>query len=601
MRTHRVALLMLLSLAVCWLASSDQTTAQTSRARVLIEIADSDDVIGPGDEVDVHIWVRLGSAGNSYALDFFHASGGPVVIDDGTPLDPPPEAPSLSGTLIYVTTVGLVVPAGTRHGRATLVAQVTEDGAALPLAEETLTIADPGAPIGSARISSTIENFASSGRRSSTSLRTREVAYLKLEVQNGRGAIANDGDVVSLLISAAGGRLTLRDAVASREHLLQITDAGAAGALIEFSLETLDRQPIHIDVYAVAIGADGSVRSNTLVVNFAGEADSLSVGEPSGTLSARHGTVRIPVSGLDSDGNRDELSTSDVQAEVIEGPEEADLDLLRVDRSRCSSAARDCEDGDVVLLVKSTTLDGESAAHGDYTIEIMLNTDPDDTAYLSVVHVVGAPVSMTLELLDGSNPAVRSILTASGRQEYEFGSGETEELLVSPAQSVYAAVTLRDEEGVLISDTSSQIAGDGVRLQIIGALNVSLFSAGEHEIIDGVAYLRFLVAGDEGRALVIATSRDLEQVASIVARDKARFGLDGLIKINAEDYTTWIGQNNVQASELWRLLAPRGISSILLYRAHEQRWLRWSVVNGLEIPGSVDFLIAYGDTLWLGG
>ncbi len=371
--------------------------------------------------------------------------------------------------------------------------------------------------------------------------------------------------------------------------------------LTEFTVESIDRQPIHIDVYAFVIGADGSVRSNTLVVNFAGQADSLTIGSPSGALAARHSSVRIPVSGLDSDGNRDDLSTANVLAVITEGPEGADLTLLTIGKSKCSSSQRDCELGDVILSVSSTRAAGEQAEHGTYEIEVQLKDDPNDVVYTTEVQVVGEPVAMTLELLDGGDPAVRRIFTSTGRKDYVVGSGEPEQLIVGLTQSVYAAVTLRDEDGVLVSNTDTSISGDGVRFQIVGELSVSLFSTAEVEVIDDVAYTRFLVVGDEGSALIVATSRDLEGFAAIVAQEKSRFDLSGLTRDTAEDYTAWIGANDVRISDIYGLLQARGITSALLWLSGEQRWLRYSVVGDAAVPGSVDFLITYGDTLWLSG
>lgn len=591
-------LLILLAGAWAWAALGSNEALAQSRASVVIQIVDSDEIVAPGDDVSAHIFVRSPDTTKTYELQFFHAVGGPAVVDDGTKLSTAPDDPSTIGTYTYVSTVKMVVPIGSPHRDATLSAVVHEDGTALTLAQATLTIGDAGDALGGARISSSFKDCETSGARSSTSLRTLEMAYLKLEVLNSLGNAANDWDVKSVFITAAGAKLTVCGATSGQDHHIQIAEPGAE---VAFFLETIDRKPVHIDVYAFAIGADGSARSNTLVVNFAGQADSLRVGEPGGTLAARHGKVRIPVAGLDSGGNRDDLSMSVVEAEVSEGPEEADLSLLTIGKSLCTPAQRDCEDGDVVLLVSSPTAEDEEALHGTYTIEVKLTTDPEETVYTAEVQVVGEPVAMTLELLDGSDPDVRRMFTASRRGEYEFGSGATGQLLVGQSQTLYAAVTMRDERGVMITETSSTISGDGVRFQIAGSLDVTLFTTAEQEVIDGVAYIRFLVAGQEGRSLVIATSRDLEAHASIVAREEARFGLDGLIKVGAGDFTTWIGQNSVQVSELWPLLAGRGISSVHLFVGAEQRWQRYSVQEGEPIPGSVDFLIAYGDTLWLSG
>ena len=503
--------------------------------------------------------------------------------------------------------VRLVVPQGSPDGKATLSAMVDVAGEdSLELGQATLTIGDAGDPVGSARISSAIVKFDKTGKRSSTSLRTREVSYLKLEVMNSRRAITDDREVESIIITAAGGKLTARGAMTSHEHLLRFTaddsdDFPDANALTEFTVESIDRQPIHIDVYAFVIGADGSVQSNTLVVNFAGQADSLTIGSPSGALAARHSSVRIPVSGLDSDGNRDDLSIANVLAVITEGPEGADLTLLTIGKSKCSSSQRDCELGDVILSVSSTRAAGEQAEHGTYEIEVQLEDDLNDVVYMTEVQVVGEPVAMTLELLDGGDPAVRRIFTSTGRKDYVVGSGEPEQLIVGLTQSVYAAVTLRDEDGVLVSNTDTSISGDGVRFQIVGALS-------GQPVLDnrGGGHRRRRLHPLPGRRRrgPRADHCDLARpggFAAIVAQEKSRFDLSGLTRDTAEDYTAWIGANDVRISDIYGLLQARGITSALLWLSGEQRWLRYSVVGDAAVPGSVDFLITYGDTLWLSG
>ncbi len=588
-------MLLLTLLAAGWLLTPSDVDAQ-SRARVVLDIDDSDGIVAPGDDVDVHIWVRYGSSTKTYELQFFHAVNGPAVIDPGTMRAVQPEEPNLTGTLIYIATARLVLPLGTPHAEATLSARILEDNVPLELGQTTLTIADAGEPVASARISSTFKDCRTSGARSSTSLRRGEKAFLKLEVKNLRGRLTNDTDVKSVILAAAGGELKLCGQTATHEHFLQIADADA---LTSFELASPERRPIHIDVFAHVIGEDGSLRSNTLVVNFAGQASSLSMGEADGTLAARHGKVRIPVSGLDSDGNRDTLSTSVIQAEVTEGPDDADLSKLRIGKSTCSSSQRDCQRGDVVLLISSPTRDDDEAERGEYTIEVRLTTDPNDTIHTATVQVTGEPVEMTFELLNGADPDVRRIFTATGRANYEFGSGETDQLIVGPAQVIYAAVTLRDENGALISQTSSSVSGDGVRFRIVGNLTVTLFSSREVEVIDGVAYTRFLVASEEGRALIIATSRDFEGLATLVGRGSSRFGADGLIKVEPNNYTTWIATNRIRVSQIYPDLARKGIRTVLLWVSDRRIWQRYTLLGGAPTSDSVDFEISHGDTLWL--
>ncbi len=602
-------------MAGLWLVASQTVQAQ-SRARVVLDIDDSDNLVAPGADVDVHIWVRSPATGRDYSVRFFHAVGGPAVIDQGTRLANEPDKPSTIGTHRYITTVRLAIPLGTPDGKATLSAMIDESGGSetesLPLGRTTLTIGDAGHPVGSARISSAIERFAKFGKRSSTSLRSSQTAYLKLEVKNSRGKITDDREVRSIIITATGGALSRRYPESGRapywktsNHFIDYSDEETeenrhAHALTEFSLRSLERKPIHIDVYAYVIGEDGSVRSNTLVVNFAGKASGLTVGEPSGTLAARHGGARIVVSGIDSDGNADNLSTSQVKAEVTSGPEEgADLSLVSVAKASCSRSATDCETGEVVLLVKTTEKEDEEAAHGHYEIEVELTDTAEPVIVTTEVVVVGEPLTLSLELLDGSDPAIRRIFTRTRLREYVPGSGETEQLIVGEAQSVIAAVTLHDEDGERISTSNRNIRGDGVTFRVAGSLSVTLLSRSEQEIVDGVAYVRFLVVGDEGSSLLLATSRDLVAHVSMVGREKSRFGLDGFTRVERDNMTTWIASNTIRVSEIYAKLRARRITAVYLWHVEEKRWLSYAMVDDAPVPGSVDFAISYADTLWL--
>ena len=84
--TALLALALLVGLGALWLLSSQPAQAQ-ARARVVLDIDDSDDVVAPGSDVDVHIWVRYGLASNTYSLRFFHAGDGPTVIGEDDEAD----------------------------------------------------------------------------------------------------------------------------------------------------------------------------------------------------------------------------------------------------------------------------------------------------------------------------------------------------------------------------------------------------------------------------------------------------------------------------------------------------------------------------------
>ena len=179
------------------------------------------------------------------------------------------------------------------------------------------------------------------------------------------------------------------------------------------------------------------------------------------------------------------------------------------------------------------------------------------------------------------------------------GSGETDQLIVGAAQSVIAAVTLHDEDGERISTSNRNIRGDGVTFQVAGSLSVTLLSRSEQEIVDGVAYVRFLVVGDEGSSLLLATSRDSVAHVSMVGREKSRFGLDGFTRVERDNMTTWIASNTIRVSEIYPKLRVRRIKAVYLWHLEQKRWLSYAMVDDVPVPGSVDFAISYADTFWL--
>ena len=589
-------------LAGLWLIASEPALAQT-RARVLIEIDDSDGVVSPGDDVDVHIWVRYGltTPADLYSLRYFHDGEGPAVIEPATKRSVAPDKPDLTGTLVYVASVRLAILPGSPHGPLTLSAKVdVKDANPLELGQAALTIGDAGDPVGSARISSTIVNFATTGTRSSTSLRTLETAYLKLEVNNSRGKIANDRDVKTIVISAPGGRLTARGETTSHDHVMRIS--AAATAVTEFTLVSMERKPIHIDVHAFVSGEDDSLGSNILGVNFAGQAARIEALDPRGTLPAVDGEVRLVVKGFDSADTADDITSRDITAKVIAWPKDADPNGVRAMTPfrSCATSDTDCELGDVIVRVVT----GEEPADlGTYTVEVTLtDTAVAYTTTASVV-VVGEPVFMQMELYRGSATFAHSVFggETSGLLLYMPGEGESDQLIVAEAETVYAAAVLLDRFGQRIYNTDSHVSGDGVTFQALGSLEATQFDRGERELVRGLAHSRFLFVGGEGRSLIVASSGQLEAHVVVVRESEAQFGLKGLINTEADDFSTWIAANTVRISEIYGLLQARGITAVHLWLSGEKRWLSYAVVEDAAVPGSVDFLITYGDTLWLGG
>ena len=596
--------------------------------KVDIVILDSDDLVGPDTEFEIEIWVRDADAGKTYTLRFLHAVGGPVVLDrDG-----------LAGALANLSINGdgdlgpivarLVIPLGTSHGKATLSAMVDVAGEPkpLPIAIATLEIGDPGDPIGSAVLRPSREGHSRSGPRISTSLRRGRTAYLELTVKNSLGKETNDYDVDSIIIVA--GRADMgREAdtpSASNRHTMRYGDESSlapANAVTQFTLRPVSTDASHIDVYAIVIGVNGHARSNTLELNFAGDPAGLSAGEPSGNLAAVGGTVNIVVTGLDSVGNPTELDHRDIEVEVVEGPDDADLSLIKAERPiRCPEAepdddeeideeeqqrlaairALECDEDQAVV---SLTTSREEAALGRYRVEIGLSDIPVPAVTSVEIIVVGHPVFLSLEVYRESDPGAKTTFGqgAKGLLFFVPGQGEGEEVIADVGEVLIAAVVLRDQFGELVASSDPTVAGDGVSFDAAGSLEMLELDSRDQEIVRGVAVARFLVLGESGQGLLIASTAGLHDIVKVVAAAENVRDLTGLTSVGVDDLSVWIAPNQIQASALFPQLASRGATAIHLWLHGQRAWLTFApaVPNDPE-PGT-DFSIQSGSILWITG
>lgn len=600
--------------------------------KVEIVILDSDNLVAPGVELEIEIWVRGADIGKTYTLSFVHAFGGPFVLDReslaGAEFDGPRNDEGDLGPIV----ARLVIPLGTADGRATLSASVAvdDDAEPLPIAVATLKIGDPGDPIGSAVLRPGREEHAKRGKRISTSLKRSQTAYLELSVENSLGNIANDYDVSSIIIVATQadmGRESDRPSDTNRHTLRYGGDDAAtnpANALTQFTLRPVSQDASHIGVYAIVIGADGHARSNTLELNFAGDPAGLRAGEPSGNLASAGGTVNIVITGLDSVGNRTELNRRDVEVEVVAGPEDAELSLIETERpEQCDPPdpededdedepdeeerrrlaairALDCEEDQVVV---SLTTSSKEAALGHYQVEIRLSSIPVPAVTAVEIIVVGHPVFLSLELYRESDPGAKLTFGQGlkGLLFYVPGQGENEELIADVGEVLIAAVVLRDQFGELVASSDPTVPGDGVSFGAAGSLDMLQLDSREHEIVRGVAVARFLVLGDSGKGLILASTSELHDVVRVVAAAENVTGLDGLTSITVDDLSVWTAPNQILASALFRQLASRGAGAIHLWLHGQRNWLSFAPADPEHPEPGTDFPIRSGAILWISG
>ncbi|MDE2745930.1 MAG: hypothetical protein OXI41_08080 [Chloroflexota bacterium] len=612
------------------------TELNAASAKVEIEILDSDGLVGPDSEFEVRIWVRDAEPDRMYTLRFLHSVGGPIVLDRhslaGMPFsEPPPEyAEDADNDDLGPILVRLAVPLGTSHGTATISALVDverDDGVAeepLPIAIETLRIGDPGDPIDSAIMRPSREGHNRSGPRISTTLRRGKTAYLELTVKNSFGKETNDYDVSSIIIVAGQadmGREADTPAEANRHTMRYGSESGlpSANAITQFTLRPVSTDASHIDVYAIVVGENGHARSNTLELNFAGDPAGLTAGEPTGNLAAVDGTVNIVVTGLDSIGNPTDVNPRDLDVEVVEGPEDADLSLIEAERPvRCPDAepdddddeeeqqrlaairALDCNEDQAVVSL--TTLRKE-AALGHYRVEISLTEIPVPAVTSVEIIVVGHPVFVSLEVYRESDPGAKTTFGqgARGLLFYVPGQGEDEELIADAGEVLIAAVVLRDQFGELVASSDPTVPGDGVSFSAAGSLDMLELDSREQEIVRGVAVARFLVLGESGQGLLIASNSELHDIVKVVAAAENVTGLDGLTSVEVGDLSVWTAPNQILASALFPQLASRGAVAIHLWLHGQRAWHSFAPADPDSPEPGTDFPIQSGSILWISG
>ena len=444
-----------------------------------------------------------------------------------------------------------------------------------------------------------------------SSIAPGETTRLRLSVlnENGEASGPDDADgVASILFTTTAGAFS-RGAFAPvwliesfRPPLVTYRAANCEGGngqqtcsvdLTNLSADNADRIVITLahpgadkagtaQVRATVITNDGeSFRPPPLSVTFTGEAASLAISEPTGSLlrattdaNDDRDTLKLTVSAADAAGNDVEIPYRAPHA-VVRGP-----------------------DGKVVTSGVSVvwTEDGNDAdnAHDRF----VRNTADAVEATVRVTAAAADPLETgvyTLELRTAGQSATREF-TVVGEADSVALSEPEGELRVGGTVSFTA--TLRDAEGNPAPDGTPVSWAE----RSTGETAVLVQLTADRATTGGAATATFL-AVNFGSAVVSAESGEAREVAllSIVAPQTTvataeREPQESLSNLGAPGIATWQGESEIKASAL--LDALSGISSIQLWVIN--RWFRYAVADGQAIPGSSDFAIQPGAVLWLG-
>lgn len=429
---------------------------------------------------------------------------------------------------------------------------------------------------------------------------------LQLSVTNSGGGGASANSIASVLITANRGRLSTTigggcsggDGGLSCQVPVSALTAANSGN-IRIAIEH-PGTPGAAEVRASVQPRIGEiVEPEAVTVVFAGPAETIEVGAPRTSVL----NVDTPDMGdenvADEDvDNRDLMTLSVAAADAggnkVEVPNAANgRVVIRNAEGRVvySEATRSSSNFSVAWpkpysgSAAAAPADGFARdGEGSLLLEVNVNADP------------GSPLATgqyALTLSVASKTFTRNFAVTGGAATLAFDKvdGST-----ARGGTFSVIATVLDADGTPVPDGTPVRWADGSTSRTAIVVQLSTVNA----TTDGKASASYLVVG-QGNAWVRATATPATDVKllSVGHMQREERPADGLTNPRPNDFTTWIGDAMVYASDILGDVDNEQITAILLWQ--NGKWLRYAVSEGRVVPGSMDFHVDPGVVLWLGG
>lgn len=491
---------------------------------------------------------------------------------------------------------------GSISGSATLRVKSIKEVASAELSLDTHTTA-PGATSYCAPPNGVTRNNGDSCPATISAVRGDRQTALRLRVLNEDGAASNwngiariqldvrgTGDIVTSSYPGGADMATVatRQVIGNTIAAWNITPAaGLAGSpwgtgVTTNNIRNLIVKPTGSQTGTATVTATVTSRSgetfvtDPIEVTITGKATKFDIAEPTSTLyrtyTADDDRDKLVLATTATDGG-DNTVTGDAlrSGAKITGPGNKN------ETSKFETLSRNAK-GQIEVELKSTTTGTAALAVGTYKLEASIGTGTGlkDTVEFTVVDKAAAEDGISVEF----DPAVPTTV----------------------GEEVTATVTVQDAAGNAVADgttvtvSASDSAGTGAALRLVGNSNP--------KTKNGTASVRMVTIGD-GLAIVTVTADGSVEVATVrsnaMSASQVR-GVEGLSRSDVNQFASWEPGNNVQASELFGELRSRGAGAIYRWDQATRAWLRYATdTSGRELPGSVNFQIARGDTLYIAG
>ena len=487
----------------------------------------------------------------------------------------------------------ITIPAGTPDGTFTISGSVNVDGAAAAYTatlEVTIGTVDEVAEVAF--------DFAtdSDGAPLSSTIKDGESTTLQLSVLNENGTASAAGNLASVLFTTTSGTL---DLVKPASGCSGTGSTGLACQVMVDDLDATNSDAIQVELTHPGQSGTATVSARVLSIAgasfapapleiiFTGVAETLAISEPATSL--------LNVATTDEGDDRDVLTLS-VSAEDKNGNTAAVPDTRR---------SVTLKDPDGKTVASGETVSDDDAATTENTIGFKVETDDngveqdvlDAARNPQVVININATEALatgayTLEVKAGGKTATQTINVSAGAAAVALSLDGAAEI----GQRVTVKAEITDADGAAVADGTPVSFTEGSAQANPALVRVSA----DTKTTDGAASAVYLVVAS-GTAFVTVGSGDSASdvllIQTTLPTPEAVPPVESLSSTAADDYSSYMGAAATTASEL--LDSLDGVNGILLWDG--SAWQRYSVADGREVPGSVDFTVTAGSILWLSG
>ncbi len=454
-----------------------------------------------------------------------------------------------------------------------------------------LTIGEPGeglasASLGPAPVKGGVPSTAGDAAPDKTTKKAGSTIYLAVSASNSLGARSNPGDVDQVIVFAVGA--TISDAAnanpeSNSKTFAEIStdspDVDNVGATQVFAVTSA--KPATITVRATVIGPSGSQNADSIDVVFTGNAEAITLGDASDQLAQQNDSITVELTATDNAGNPatiNTLQTTSVKVLDSDGNTAKNIsasEAQKVDNKGTEDDTSDDEDVPTALVITISSSSSAKAEPGSYTLEVKLGTKSTATADFTVV---GAAANVDLSADATESDTIGDVITVTATVTDADGNavadGTAVEFGVS-ANTGLAAIGTGHGEGDKGRTTKGGTAS--VKYAVVGA-GTSVISA------------TATVSGASGVVVITSTAGVTEAVEEV-----EEASLDCLSSLSG--FSTWTCGVDSTASEVFAMISGRGATALQLWNG--SAWVRYSVRDGNEIPGSTDFMVTEDDILYI--